>query len=135
MSQALAASCLPKAAAAHSRRKPKDWYDIAFVLLHNDHGDARDTAARVRSVFGPGVSSLNSALADLKANFGNSAAQGTTAYVDQITLDHPDTGPASGHLRTPTSAPQRASCQRAPALLQMVNIVGLALIKVVRHVC
>lgn len=86
---------LAKAAAAHSRRKPKDWYDIAFVLLHNDHGDARDTAARVRSVFGPGVSSLNSALADLKANFGDSAAQGTTAYVDQITLDHPDTDPAS----------------------------------------
>ena len=29
---------LAKAAAAYSRRTPKDWYDIAFVLLHNDAG-------------------------------------------------------------------------------------------------
>ena len=29
---------LAKCAAAHSRRKSKDWYDIAFVLLHNDAG-------------------------------------------------------------------------------------------------
>jgi hypothetical protein len=85
---------LAKAAAAHSRRKPKDWYDIAFVLLHNDQGDARYAAERIRIVFGPAVTSLNSALADLKANFGDSAAQGTTAYVNQITLDHPDTDPA-----------------------------------------
>jgi hypothetical protein len=85
---------LAKAAAAHSRRKPKDWYDIAFVLLHNDHGDVRAAAERVRTVFGPAVISLNSALEDLKANFGDSSAQGTAAYVDQITLDHPDTDPA-----------------------------------------
>jgi Nucleotidyl transferase AbiEii toxin, Type IV TA system len=85
---------LAKAAAAHSRRKPKDWYDIAFVLLHNDHGDVRAAAERVRTVFGPAVISLNSALEDLKANFGDSSAQGTAAYVGQITLDHPDTDPA-----------------------------------------
>jgi hypothetical protein len=40
------------------------------------------------------VASLGSALEDLKANFGDSVAQGTAAYVDQITLDHPDIDPA-----------------------------------------
>jgi hypothetical protein len=89
----LAGFLLAKAAAAYSRRKPKDWYDIAFVLLHNDHGDAQDAASRIRSVFGPAVVPLDSALADLRANFGDSTAQGTSAYVDQITLDHPEIDP------------------------------------------
>lgn len=34
----LAGFLLAKSAAAYSRRKPKDWYDIAFVLLNNDRG-------------------------------------------------------------------------------------------------
>jgi hypothetical protein len=34
-------------------------------------------------------------LADLKANFGDSTSQGTTAYVSQITLDHPDKVPGT----------------------------------------
>ena len=42
---------LAKIAAAYSRRKPKDWYDIAFVLLHNDAGSATDAAALVRKHF------------------------------------------------------------------------------------
>jgi len=36
----LAGFLLAKTAAAYSRRKPKDWYEIAFVLLHNDAGGA-----------------------------------------------------------------------------------------------
>lgn len=34
----LAGFLLAKAGAAFERRKPKDWYDLAFVLLHNDAG-------------------------------------------------------------------------------------------------
>ncbi|MHB1710614.1 MAG: hypothetical protein ACYCV7_04320 [Acidimicrobiales bacterium] len=34
----LAGFLLAKVAAAYGRRKEKDWYDIAFVLLHNDFG-------------------------------------------------------------------------------------------------
>ncbi|MGH2833022.1 MAG: hypothetical protein ACRDK2_09615 [Solirubrobacteraceae bacterium] len=34
----LAGFLLAKTAAAHRRRKEKDWYDIAFVLLHGDAG-------------------------------------------------------------------------------------------------
>ncbi len=38
----LAGFLLAKAAAAYSRRAPKDWYDMAFVLLHNDAGGPTD---------------------------------------------------------------------------------------------
>lgn len=86
----LAGFLVAKAAAARNRRKAKDWYDIAYVLLHNDHGDARDAAIRVREIFGPTVESLTSDLVDLGANFDGPSTQGTCAYVDQITLDHPD---------------------------------------------
>jgi hypothetical protein len=86
----LAGFLLAKMAAAHGRRKPKDWYDIAFVLLNNDHGDALAAAARVLEVFGPSVGAIRTQLVDLRANFEDSSAQGTDAYVDQFTLDHPD---------------------------------------------
>jgi hypothetical protein len=48
----LAGFLLAKVAAAHSRRKPKDWYDIAFVLLHNDAGGPEQAAAVVIERFG-----------------------------------------------------------------------------------
>jgi hypothetical protein len=41
----LAGFLLAKMAAAHGRHKPKDWYDIAFVLPHNDYGDGDPAAA------------------------------------------------------------------------------------------
>lgn len=86
---------LAKAAAAYGRHKPKDWYDIAFVLLHNDHGDAFAAAHRVREIFGPPTASMLTHLQDLRANFEEATAQGTQAYVEQLTLDHPDLDPAT----------------------------------------
>jgi len=86
----LAGFLLAKLAAAHGRRKPKDWYDIAFVLLHNDYGDAFAAAARVRDVFGASIGALHTQLLDLRANFDGSSAQGSAAYVDQFTVDHPE---------------------------------------------
>jgi hypothetical protein len=88
----LAGFLLAKVAAAHGRRKPKDWYDIAFVLLHNDYGDAFAAARRVREIFGVSIEAIHTQLLDLRANFEDAAAQGTTAYVDQFTLDHPEVG-------------------------------------------
>jgi hypothetical protein len=89
----LAGFLLAKAAAARGRRKPKDWYDIAFVLLHHDHGDAAAAARRVREIFGPPAGSMLTYLHDLRANFDGPTAQGTTAYVEQLTLDHPELDP------------------------------------------
>jgi hypothetical protein len=91
----LAGFLLAKTAAAYSRRKPKDWYDIAYVLLNNDYGGTAAASQGAWQVFGASIASVGSALRDLNANFAESAVQGTSAYVDQITLDYPDTDPAT----------------------------------------
>lgn len=89
----LAGFLLAKMAAARGRQKPKDWYDIAFVLLHNNDGDPAAAAARVREVFGQPIGETRSQVIELRANFDGRDAQGTMAYVDQFTQDHPDVDP------------------------------------------
>lgn len=86
----LAGFLLAKVAAAHGRRKEKDWYDVAFVLLHNDHGDATAAAERVLAVFGRPIGEMCTQLLDLQANFADSSAQGSRAYVKQFIENHPD---------------------------------------------
>lgn len=86
----LAGFLLAKCAAAMARRKPKDWYDIAFVLLHNDAGGPAPAAEIVRERFGSDLAAMRSTLDDLAANFATPNTQGSVAYVDQITLDHPE---------------------------------------------
>ena len=49
----LAGFLLAKCAAAYSRRKPKDWYDIAFVLLHNECGGPEAASRLVLDRFRP----------------------------------------------------------------------------------
>lgn len=90
----LAGFLLAKLAAAHGRHKPKDWYDIAFVLLHNDYGDAYASAERVATVFGEPTGAVRTQLIDLQANFADATVQGTSAYVEQFILDHPEVDPA-----------------------------------------
>ena len=87
----LAGFLLAKIAAAYSRRKPKDWYDIAFVLLHNDAGGPEQAAAVVLERFGGEINgSIRTAIEDLNANFAELTAQGPAAYAEQILLDHPE---------------------------------------------
>lgn len=87
----LAGFLLAKTAAAHTRRKPKDWYDIAFVLIHNDAGGPKQAAALVVDRFGGELTgSIHTAIQDLQANFATLTAQGPTAYADQLLLDHPE---------------------------------------------
>ncbi len=86
----LAGFLLSKNAAAHSRRKPKDWYDLAFVLRFNDDGGPRAAAKKVLEKFGAELDGAPStALHELAANFADQAAQGTRAYVSQMLVDHP----------------------------------------------
>ncbi len=89
----LAGFLLAKTAAAFSRRKAKDWYDIAFVLLHNDAGDTVAAAALVRERFIGEIVAIRTALNDLEANFQDPAAQGSRAYVTQMHMDHPELDP------------------------------------------
>jgi len=89
----LAGFLLAKTAAAFSRRKAKDWYDIAYVLLHNDAGGTDAAVALVKKHFIGEMATFQTALADLKANFENPTAQGVQAYVTQMQIDHPDLDP------------------------------------------
>ena len=89
----LAGFLLAKTAAAYSRRKAKDWYDIAFVLLHNDAGGTAAAVALVEQRFPGEIAALQTALDDLKANFEDPAAQGSRAYVTQMCIDHPELDP------------------------------------------
>ena len=38
---------------------------------------------------------IRTQLQDLQANFADSSTQGTSAYVNQITLDHPEVDPST----------------------------------------
>jgi hypothetical protein len=85
----LAGYLLAKIAAARSRRKAKDWYDIAFVLLHNDAGGPGAAADAVRLAFASElVGATRTALDELAANFTSPSDQGPQAYVEQMMLDH-----------------------------------------------
>ncbi len=87
----LAGFLLAKTAAAYGRRKPKDWYDIAYVLLHNDAGGPQAAAERVLQMFSDDLhGTTRTALLDLCANFARTADQGPRAYADQMRVEHPE---------------------------------------------
>jgi len=81
---------LAKVAAARTRRAAKDWYDIAFVLLHNDLGGPAGAARAIVERFSGDLRGETlSALTDLWANFATPMAQGPSAYAEQMSLDNP----------------------------------------------
>ena len=84
----LAGFLLAKCATARSRRKPKDWYDIAFVLLHNNAGGPEDAAQAVLDRFSDELGTVRTSLDDLLANFATPETQGPQAYAEQMTIDH-----------------------------------------------
>ena len=86
----LAGFLLAKSVAAHSRRKPKDWYDIAYVLLHNDAGGVDAAASAVFAQFGDELASIRTALDDLRDNFADIGSQGPSAYADEMLVNHPE---------------------------------------------
>ena len=86
----LAGFLLAKTAAAYSRRRAKDWYDIAFVLLHNDAGGTVPAADLVKERFIGEIAAFRTALNDLQANFQDADAQGSRAYATQMHMDHPE---------------------------------------------
>jgi hypothetical protein len=94
----IAGFLLAKTAAAYGRRKEKDWYDIAFVLLHNDLGGPEQAATVTRERFKDQLSgSIRTALDDLMANFEHPETQGPAAYARQRLADDP--GAADDQLR------------------------------------
>jgi hypothetical protein len=87
----LPAYLLAKVHAAHGRNLEKDWYDVAYVLLHNDDGGPEPAARRVVERFGDMlVGSTETALSELASNFTDSDSQGSIAYATTTVGMHPD---------------------------------------------
>ncbi len=77
--------------AARTRRAPKDWYDIAYVLQHNQAGGPLEAAAAVKTLIrAESAAEIELLLTDLNANFAATSSQGTSAYAAQIYADDPD---------------------------------------------
>ncbi len=94
----LAGFLLAKTAAAHGRHKPKDYYDIAFVLLHHNEVFAesrpKEPADVVLQQIGAPLE-LRTAIEDLAANFSDDHSQGVEAYVQQVLINNPSLSPAT----------------------------------------
>jgi hypothetical protein len=87
----LPAYLLTKTHAAHGRGLTKDWYDIAFVLLHNDAGGPSDAARLTINQFGSElVGPTETAIGELASNFSIADAQGSVAYATTMAGLHPD---------------------------------------------
>lgn len=87
----LAGYLLAKTHAAHRRRAVKDWYDLAYVLIHNDAGGPHDAAGAVIDRFADDiVGETRTALDDLASNFASSDAQGPQAYAETMLGLHPE---------------------------------------------
>ncbi|RIK09793.1 MAG: hypothetical protein DCC49_05085 [Acidobacteria bacterium] len=86
----LAGFLLAKIHAAYGRRATKDWYDVAFVLLHNDEGGPAAAGDCVRSMFGSElIGATRTALGDLADNFATPLAQGPLAYAETVLEIYP----------------------------------------------
>ena len=71
----LPAYLLAKIHAAQGRNLPKDWYDIAYVLVHFDDGGPSQAARLTVDRFGKDlVAATETAIGELLANFADAAA-------------------------------------------------------------
>ena len=90
----LPAYLLAKTHAAYGRGIEKDWYDIAYVVLHNDDGGPDAAAERVRTVFAADlVGQTETALDELAANFTDDNSQGSIVYAQTMFNLYPDLDP------------------------------------------
>lgn len=86
----LAGFLMAKCAAAYGRRKPNDWYDIAYVLIHNDAGGVEAAGTAVRHRFINDLESMRTQFDDLRDNFVDPDAQGPLAYAGEMAFNHED---------------------------------------------
>jgi len=87
----LPAYLLAKMHAARGRGLEKDWYDVAYVLIHNDDGGPVPAAQRVAARFGDAlVGATKTAIEELAANFTDTDSQGSIAYAKTMLGLHPE---------------------------------------------
>ncbi len=78
---ALAGYLLSKAAAARTRGADKDYYDLAYVLLHNRAGGPAAAAAAVNaSKLQPALAGMSTTFLELRERFRNDRAHGPQAF-------------------------------------------------------
>lgn len=81
---ALAGYLLSKAAAARTRGADKDYYDFAYVLLHNHAGGPAAAAAIVNaSGLQPALAGMSSTFVELRERFRNDRAHGAQTYAHE----------------------------------------------------
>jgi hypothetical protein len=82
---------LAKIHAAYARGLVKDWYDIAYVLIHNDAGGPAAAGTLIRERFNRDlVGQTITALTELSANFSDETAQGSLAYAETMLGLYPE---------------------------------------------
>lgn len=87
----IAGYLLAKTHAAYGRRATKDWYDVAYVLIHNDLGGPTAAALQVRQRFPSDlIGQTRTAVDDLATNFADSSAQGPEAYATTMLSIRPE---------------------------------------------
>src|SRR5215211_5114636 len=88
---ALAGYLLAKAAAARSRGADKDYYDLAYVLLHNHAGGPAAAAAVINaSKLQTALAGMASTLIELRERFRNDRASGPHAFAQESLKVTPD---------------------------------------------
>jgi len=90
---------LSKCFAARHRGAAKDYYDLAYVLIHNQAGGPREAAKLLREgKFSDQLADLNSIFEEIDARFASSAAYAAASYAAQMQIVDP--GLEEGVLRT-----------------------------------
>ncbi len=81
---------LSKCFAARHRGLAKDYYDLAYVLIHNQVGGPREVAKLLREgKFKKQLSDLNSLFEEIDARFSNNSTYATESYASQMLIVDP----------------------------------------------
>ena len=87
----LAGYLLSKSAAARTRGAAKDYYDLAYVLLHNHAGGPATAAAVINaSTLQPALAGMASTFIELRERFRNDRAVGPQAFARESLNVTPD---------------------------------------------
>ena len=87
----LAGYLLSKAAAARTRGADKDYYDLAYVLLHNDAGGPTAAATMINaSTLREVLPGMATTFAELSERFRDDRAHGPRAYAQESRKVTPD---------------------------------------------
>lgn len=82
---------LSKCVAARHRGSEKDFYDLAYVLLHNRSGGPKEAAEEIQGGdLRPAVGELRSTLIEVRERYRTPNSVGSSAYATQMLHIEPD---------------------------------------------